>query len=543
MKTDITKIRKNIFNYMKKKALALEGELSKELISYQRSQRRHANRDFLISSNQKLIKSIKKSQIIYLGDFHSFDQSSRNLQRLIRTITQTNGSIVLGVEFVHIEHQKQIDLYLRGHLTEIEFLENINYYESWRFPWSQYKVFFEMAKAGGHQILALNSNGSLSVRDKKASEIIVEYLSIFPKSKILVLFGEYHILPTKLPREVERRASSKFKQTIIHQNLDAVYWKLEDTQMGRKKTQIIEFEENEFSIQSSAPWVKYESMIYWYENLLEDPEFDIHEYIMESGLKSFNENAADTFIFLAEKMAKGLSFKFDKRELEDFNLYDHQKMSFILKKVEKINKTSVAKYFKELVIKGRSFKVPNSNDYYCSNYSINRLSYLGGIHIWQLKRKLERNEAVNILSHPSQEARFTFFVFQFCFAYFCSKAINPYRKCDLYADIFEKSRMKSNIDRNYHSKCIELIEHDSREINISDTLKGQSLSKVYKMAKIIGYMFGDILFDQHFEKKSKNLSEILNVLCLKEMNQENYLYLCKTLLPKRKYKSFRKRFF
>jgi hypothetical protein len=284
-------------------------------------------------------------------------------------------------------------------------------------------------------------------------------------------------------------------------------------------------------------------MIYWYENLLEDPEFDIHEYIMESGLKSFNENATDTFIFLTEKMAKGLNFKFDRRQLEDFNLYDHQKMSFILKKVEKIQKASVSKYFKELVIKGRSFKVPNSNDYYCSNYSINRLSYLGGIHLWQIRRALEKNEAVNILSNPSQESRFTFFVFQFCFAYFCSKIINPYRKCDLYADIFEKSRMKSNSDRNYHLKCIELIEHDSREINISESLKGHNLSKIYRLAKVIGYMFGDILFDQYFEKRSKKLPEILNILCKEEMNQENYLFLCKTLLPKRKYKTFRKRFF
>ena len=39
MKTDIKKIRRNIYNYMKSKAHALEGNLSEELISYQRSQK------------------------------------------------------------------------------------------------------------------------------------------------------------------------------------------------------------------------------------------------------------------------------------------------------------------------------------------------------------------------------------------------------------------------------------------------------------------------------------------------------------------------
>ncbi|WP_372654976.1 ChaN family lipoprotein [Halobacteriovorax sp.] len=543
MKTDITKIRKNIYSYMKNKAHALEGNLSDELISYQRSQNRYANRDFLISSFQNLVKSLKRAKVIYLGDFHSFDQSSRNFERIMRPIAQSNKSITLGVEFVHIEYQVHIDNYLNNLITEIEFLENIDYYESWRFPWNQYKVFFELARSNGHKIIALNSHGSLSQRDKRAAEILVEYIENNPKDKLLVLFGEYHITPSKLPKQVRDRSKSKFIQSIVHQNLDKVYWKLEDTQMGRKKTQVIEFDENEFSIQSSAPWVKYESMIYWYENLLEDPDFDIHEYMMESGLKSFTENANDTFLFLTEKMLKALNIKINKSRIEDFNLHDHQKMSFILKKAESIKSKSVSKYFKGLVVKGRSFKVPHTNDYYCSNYSINRLAYLGGVHIWHLQRGLSKHQTIEILSSSSQEERFTFLMYQFCYAYFCSKVINPFRKCDLYADIFEKSKMKQSSDTTYYQKCLELIEYDQRAIDINKTMKGMPLDKVYKMAKIIGYMLGDLLFDNHFEKRSKKYQTITNTLCFEEFSQENYIELCKALLPKRRYKTFRKRFF
>ncbi|PIK16576.1 ChaN family lipoprotein [Halobacteriovorax sp. JY17] len=543
MKTDIKKIRKNIYQYMKTKAHALEGNLSEELISYQRSQNRYSNRDFLISSFQALVKSLKKSKVIYLGDFHSFDQSSRNFQRIMRPLTSSKNPLTLGVEFVHFENQVHIDNYLENNITEIEFLENIHYYESWRFPWNQYKVFFDLARKNGYKILALNSNGTLSKRDKRAAEILNEYIKNNPKDKLLVLFGEYHITPSKLPRQVLKKIGPKFTQTIVHQNLDKVYWKLEETEMGRKKTQVIEFDENEFSIQSSAPWVKYESMIYWYENLLEDPEFDIHQYMMESGLKSFTENANDTFLFLTEKMTTALNFKIPKSSLEDFNLHDHQKMSFILKKAESIKSSSVSKYFKGLVVKGRSFKVPNTNDYYCSNYSINRLSYLGGVHIWHLKRSLDKLQTVKILSSSSQEKKFTFLVYQFCFAYFCSKVINPYRKCDLYADIFEKSKMKENSDSIYLKKCLELIEHDQRDIDINYTLKGMPLDKTYKMAKIIGYMFGDLIFDFHFEKNSKKYQDILNILCSRDITQENFIELSKSVLPKRKYKTYKKRFF
>ena len=53
------------------------------------------------------------------------------------------------------------------------------------------------------------------------------------------------------------------------------------------KQGIVSFSQNEFCIVSAPPWVKYESMVYWYENLCDDPDFDIHEYIIENGKKIF----------------------------------------------------------------------------------------------------------------------------------------------------------------------------------------------------------------------------------------------------------------
>ena len=72
------------------------------------------------------------------------------------------------MEIVHQKNQEEITRYLNGTITELEFLEGINYHESWRFPWNHYKTFFDLAKKKNFEIIALNSEGTLKERDEIA---------------------------------------------------------------------------------------------------------------------------------------------------------------------------------------------------------------------------------------------------------------------------------------------------------------------------------------------------------------------------------------
>lgn len=230
---------------------------------------------------------------MYLGDFHSFDQSGRNFERLLRQIVESKKNLCIGIEFVHSEQQYSIDAYLSGDITELEFLDVIEYCENWQFPWHHYKRFFDIAKKHKIEIVALNSFGSLQERDEFAAIKIAEYYKEFPNTLQIVLFGELHIMPNKLPQKVNSKSIPEINQVIIHQNLDEVYWKLKDT-----NEVIISFSQNEFSLQTSPPWIKYESMIYWYENIDEDPDFETREIVIHKGLKSFTDSTNENFIFL-----------------------------------------------------------------------------------------------------------------------------------------------------------------------------------------------------------------------------------------------------
>ena len=535
----LNKLQKNLFDYMKNKALSYECEPSQQLKDYSADQKKFSKRNFFLSSLSELIKTIEKSDIVYLGDFHTFDQSSRNMERILRTLVSANNNhLSLGVEFVHTHNQHYIDQYLNNFISEHEFLESIEYRESWHFPWNHYRFFFQMAKKHNLKIIALNSEGDLQSRDHLAAEKIDIYINQHPDTTLLILFGELHIVQDKLPALVTIN-NPLLVQTIIHQNLDEVFWKLKADQ---RENQVIKYNDLEFSIQSSPPWVKYESMIYWYENLLEDPEFEIHEYVMDSGLMTFNSTVFDTFIYITEKLSNTFELDLKKEEIEDFNLYDHSKMEYLLTIIESLpSKTDVTLY-KKLIETGRAFKIPGEQIYYCSNYSINRISYLAGLHLQNIILKKSKKTT----EKATKESATINLIYHIIIAYFSSKIINPYRKCNLYQDLLKDSQgdtttpeLKKDIDL-----ALAIIDQQlSKGELLKEILKNQSQFQIYRSVRLVSYFLGDILFDNFYKNDNKNLKSLLKVIFDCPDDEIKYDHFKWTLLPLNDYKNFKKRFF
>lgn len=542
----IQNLQKSIYRYMRKKAYSYEGELSSDLLAYRRNQKKWAKRDFELSQLKDLLKSIEKSSVVYLGDFHTFDQSSRNLQRLIKTLLQTRRKICLGVEFIHHQYQNEIDHFVAKNITEIEFLEAIQYKESWRFPWVHYRTFFELAQKNKLEIKALNSRGSLSQRDTFAAGKIQNHIIENPKSLMLVLFGEYHIAPNKLPQQVKKLIPFDIHQTLIHQNLDEAYWALEEQGL-HTISQIIKFKENEYSLQTSPPWIKYESMIYWYENIIEDSEFEIHHYMLETGFMALNSSVPDTFLYIAKQVATAINYIPQKAHLEDYNIYDHQKMEYVITQIDKLPTTSLRKQYEKFVKEGRKFKLPFSRLYYCSSYSVNRIAFLAGLHLLDIYQAEKNPDYEHLLIGNKTNQKFIFICYQMIMGYFASKIINPYRKCDLYGDIVKKlhhPKLKSNHRNELKlvKRCLDLVQQNDED-SLSDILKGLRSTSVGNIAKQVGYILGDRLFEHHYKKSSKTFTNILENMQNGYFEEEEFFQILKKLLPPKAYKEQKKRLF
>lgn len=534
MKLEIINLRKKFFENLKHKALAYEGGQSLELKSYQKDQNKYSQREFEASNIEELINSVSQSNTIYLGDFHTFDQNIRNVLRILKVLLNKNNNCIVALEMVDAKYQFYIDTYLEGHITDLEFLESIDYNESWRFPWSHYKLIFELAKEHDIKIIGLNTTGTLSQRDAFAAKLILTTHNNYHKAQVLVVYGELHISPNKIPQLV-RTTNEKLTDTIIHQNLDEVYWKeIENNQTNK----IIKYSDREYCINSAPPWIKYESMIYWYENLCDDPDFDIHEYIIENGKKIFSEDTHENFFHICHEMIKAIKIDFNVEELEDFNLHDHTRLDYIEEKIFKFENTSIANFYQHLILTGKSFRLPDQNTFYCSSYSMNRISYLAGIHIYHYFLNKNGHNAYSILSDDNQEQKFVHFALESLFAFFFSKVINPYRKCEMYIDL-RNFQGKAKVE---HEQKILTAALDSLDKNHLDGhFKGFHISTIHETALYVGHILGEYLYEYVFTRNKKiNLeSDFLNT------TPDNFSFqrIKKILLKDNPYKTHQKRYF
>lgn len=523
---------------MKRKASEFEVEESEQLLEFKNNQEEFASRNFQESNIDELLGSIESSQVIFLGDFHTFDQQSRNLERLLRTLTEKKTKLLLGVEFVHQDKQYAIDQFSDQTITAMEFLEMVNYSESWRFPWHAYKPFFEMARKNEVEIFALNSNGTLEERDANAALEIRKVLGQNPDAKLLVFFGELHIAPNKLPHRV-KELCPEAAQTIVHQNLDEVYWKLND-----HGDQVVRFNENEYSLQTSPPWVKYESMVYWFENLCEDPDFDLNQFLMGSGNMALNSNVPENFYFLCEELSRSLILSVDADELEDFNLVDHNQISIVLEKVEKLESKEHQEFYKTLIARGKSFHLPDTNLLYCSNYSMNRLSFLAGIHLFESIQKREDHPKLNL---DDKSLFFLRFCQQNLIGYFSSKLINPYRKCDMYVN-FKQSLEGTELspkERINAQLFVDILDKKDSLEELQALLDAQDSITLFYVGRFLGKFLGEVLYLRIFNEKKLLLryEELKDRLFISQANLENFLAFSNLILPGDSYKELRKRSF
>ena len=536
---EVRQIQRSIYQSIKKRALALEGPPTLELNRYRKAQERLAKKEFQAVPIDELFQQIDLSKIIYLGDFHTFDQSSRTLERLLRHLLRSKKKkLSLGMEMIQESDQLVLDSYIQGLISEQEFLESINYKESWRFPWKHYRPFFQLAKTKGLEIIGLNSKGNLSERDKRAAELINDYSRAHSDSTLLVLFGELHIVSDKLPKRVAAKLPKQAKQCIIHQNLDAVYW-----QSGGDDASLVRFSKNEFSLQSSPPWVKYESMLYWYENLAEDVEFDLHHSVMDSA----SEEASENFLFYCGKINRSFNLGLHESDLEDFNLFDQNQLDVVLDRIQKAKSSSLVKWQIEQVRRAKAFKLTNTRDYYCPHFSVNRLAYLAGLHLQDHLRSQAKMPGVNIaLQSRARDKRFLGFFHPMLLAYLCAKVINPYRKCDLYQDFLMQSRRaKLNPKKRENLKLVlELfaLKHgDIEEFN--NLIKGKSLQDLAFIAKRLAHAVADTLYHEFFTLQPESFQRITRKSVTEAWDAPKFISLIRDVFPGKSYLDTKKRFF
>jgi hypothetical protein len=433
-------LQKQIFTALQAQADLLLGEMPASIRKYEKE----CQKDFSIQT--KTLRTLKKDELLarvlasdvtFIADFHTFDQTQRTALRIMREAFSPDTRWLIGLELVPSHHQEALDRFQRGELTEAEFHAEISYAEEWGFPWENYRPLFDWARENEVRMIALNRPKALRVpreekelhdRDQWAAGIITDLFvdhfkerntSKGPEQKMIVLYGELHVGSAHLPAQLEqvsRRVLVKPLSWItVHQNQAKLYWKL-IAQKPEFLDKTVVLKKGIYCVFSATPWAKLQSLVNWAENDLSDPIADPLDTQVDylSLIKTYGLTLSD-FLGVAPPSFGDLTVC----TIDEANCLEDSR-------VKKLYSREELQLIRFLVTTNRSLYLARAGIAYLGSPSHHRAAEMAAIHTLNL-------EKVSAIFERSEEGFYRNVLLE-AFAYFGSMILNPHRKCDLPTD-------------------------------------------------------------------------------------------------------------
>src|SRR5207247_2502030 len=116
-----------------------------------------------------------------------------------------------------------------------------------------------------------NDMRSISRRDRGVARRISRLIEKYPTRTLVVLFGESHLSSNHLPGRVRAILEPKgirSKEWLILQNIDALYWKLQENGLGEARA--VRVHEACYCVFNVTPIEKYESFRQYLHKCIEE---------------------------------------------------------------------------------------------------------------------------------------------------------------------------------------------------------------------------------------------------------------------------------
>ncbi len=104
----------------------------------------------------KLIPYLYGMKVIYIGEQHTKFSHHIIQYQLIKDLHQKGLDIAIGMEMFSRSFQKYIDQYIKGQISEEEFLKKTKYFTQWKYDYNYYKPILRYARENHIPVLGLN---------------------------------------------------------------------------------------------------------------------------------------------------------------------------------------------------------------------------------------------------------------------------------------------------------------------------------------------------------------------------------------------------
>ena len=217
--------------------------------------------DSLLDSAQ-IQNALHSADVVLIGDYHALPAAQRHAASLIeQRAFSGDRPVVLGVETIYARDQHILDEWWRREIDENELRQRIRFDLDWGYDWAPFYDLLVTARDHGEAVYGLDCMPredlrKISARDRHAAAKIGEIRQRHPEAAIFVLFGESHLAPSHLPREVHAFMPNAKILTVL-QNIDALYWRAAGE--PTHKVEAVRVNDDVLCVFNATPLEKYES--------------------------------------------------------------------------------------------------------------------------------------------------------------------------------------------------------------------------------------------------------------------------------------------
>src|SRR5246500_639805 len=276
----------------------VEREIRAQDSHYRRKYLREFNQAFRsydsLLDSAEVRSALDSADIVLIGDYHALPAAQRHAASLIeQRALAGDRPVVLGVETIFARDQHILDEWWRREIDESELRQRIRFDLDWGYDWAPFYELLVSARDNAEALYGLDCMPredlrKIGARDRHAAEKLAEIRSRHPNAVIVVLFGESHLAPAHLPREVRALLPQERMLTVL-QNVDALYWRAAGER--HERVEAVQVAPDVICVFNATPLEKYENyrlcLDRWRREESDQPDLGPTVYNLIDGLVRF----------------------------------------------------------------------------------------------------------------------------------------------------------------------------------------------------------------------------------------------------------------
>jgi uncharacterized iron-regulated protein len=132
---------------------------------------------------QKMIKEMKESEFVYVGETHNSLAMHDIQSKIIQALYEQDRNLSIGLEMFPVSFQDALNKWSLAILSQDEFIRESRWYVNWNLNFGFYRKIFELAKNNKIPLYALNAPRAIirEIRMKGWEELSEDEKKIVPK--------------------------------------------------------------------------------------------------------------------------------------------------------------------------------------------------------------------------------------------------------------------------------------------------------------------------------------------------------------------------